>query len=278
MRKVLKIADFITKNKKMKKINHLLLLCFVFLFFNCGEDSGDVGSSTEVVGEAGILSNLRVTNLDDNGFPWYDIDGLQAENADMFMILKSWNVDRNGLIPVKTNGYQLADQAMDLIEQQVGKTLFDRTSIANTPDGEITKGLIVSLGTALGPPGNTNDPNVCGHVSSGVGTTGYPSFGLFTDQDENGSIQVIIEDGWYDAEGTIDTVLYVHIDAPSCETEIDLDLVVHEFGHALGMGAHFQGFGLGPAVDENFWNVLHTIYNNQAGTSEEDIVINQIEF
>ncbi|MEM1260413.1 MAG: hypothetical protein AAGH81_17950 [Bacteroidota bacterium] len=262
----------------MKKINYLFLLCIVFLLFNCGDDEGSEGSSTEVVGEVGILTNLKTTNLDDNNFPWYDIDGLQAENTDMFKKLKSWNVEDNGLIPVKTNGYQLADQALNVIEQQVGKSLFDRTSIANAPDAEITKGLIVSQGTALGAFGSTNDPNACGHVSAGIGTTSYPSYGLFTDTDEDGEILVIIEDGWYDATGTIDTVLYVHIGAPTCDNEIDLDLVIHEFGHALGMGAHFEGFGLGPAVDENFWNVLHTIYNNRAGTLEENIVINQIEF
>ena len=44
------------------------------------------------------------------------------------MKLKSWNVENNGLIPVKTNGYQLANQALDVIEQQVGKSLFDRLS------------------------------------------------------------------------------------------------------------------------------------------------------
>jgi len=139
----------------------------------------------------------------------------------------------------------------------------------------------VSEGTALGAFGSTSDPNACGHVSQGIGTASYPTPIIdVTETDPNTGevISYTIEGGFYDSTGTINTVLYVHIGAPACANEINLDLVVHEFGHALGMGAHFQGFGFGPAVDGNFWNVLHTMYHNATGTTENNIDINQIKF
>ena len=63
----------------MRMLNQLFLVCFVFLLFNCGNDDSNEDSSNEIVGEEGILTNLKATNLDDNNFPWYDIDGLQVE-------------------------------------------------------------------------------------------------------------------------------------------------------------------------------------------------------
>lgn len=255
--------------------------CFIFLLFillsGCGDDDNQNDNNQSViVGSDGILSNLKSTNIDDSGFPWYTVHPAILD----YIRLKSWNVEQDGLIPVKSNGLALANQAMDKIEEEIGKTIFDRTSIANTPDDQISRGLIVSQGTALGAFGSTEDPNACGHVSEGIGTTSYPvqNFDYQYDDDTGELIGYTQEGGWYDASGSINTVLYIHIGAPSCQNEIDLDLVVHEFGHALGMGRHFEGFGLGPAVDGNFWNALHTMYNNPSGTLEEDVVVSQIKF
>jgi hypothetical protein len=256
---------------------HFLVFLFCLFLWSCDEDdSNNEGSSTDIVNEDGILLNLKSTNLDDIGFPWYNV----LEPIDDFKRLKTWNTSLDGLIPVKTGGFDLAEEALNVIESEVGKVLFDRQSIANTPNDQITRGIIVSQGTALGAFGSTTDPNACGHVSEGIGTTAYP-FPLITyefDPDTGDVIGYTLEDGWYDSTGNINTVLYVHIGAASCENPIDLDLVVHEFGHALGMGAHFEGFGFGPAVDGNFWNVLHTMYNNPTGTLEDNITINQIKF
>lgn len=262
----------------MKNNLKYFVLLISILLLSCNDDEGDNESfQTEILGEEGIMTNLKSTNLDDSGFPWSNISNTYPSITD-FIRLKTWNTSQ-GLIPVKTNGFALANEALDKIEAEVGLNLFDRNSIANIPDNEITKGIIVSQGTALGAFGSTNDPNACGHVSSGVGTTGYPPFQIeinFNEENEFESYELV--NTWYDDAGNINTVLYVHIGAPSCENEIGLDLVVHEFGHALGMGGHFEGFGFGPAVDGNFWNVLHTMYNNPTGTLEENIVINPIKF
>lgn len=260
----------------MKK--YLLFICLgIACLYSCDEDDSDNNAdSTTIVGEQGILQNLKQTNIDDSGFPWYNVHPQITD----FVKLKSWNTSLDGLIPVKTGGYLLADQALDAIEEEVGRPLFDRQSIANTPNDQISRGIIVSQGTALGAFGSTTDPNACGHVSEGIGTTAYP-FPIFNyeyDPDTGELIGYTLDDGWYDNTGNINTVLYVHIGAQSCQNPIGIDLVIHEFGHALGMGAHFEGFGFGPAVDGNFWNVLHTMYNNPTGTSEDDLSINQIKF
>lgn len=257
------------------------LFCFVLLF-NCedeDDDGNNDGFQTEVVGPDGILQNLKVTNLNDSGFPWHCFACSFPEIND-FEVLKTWNISQDGLIPVKTGDFDLANQALDQIESEVGRTLFDRTSIANTPNNQITRGIIVSEGTALGAFGSTEDPNACGHVSSSIGTTAYPPFEyeVFYDSVTGEYMGYELNDAWYDNMGNINTVLYVHIDAPACANPITLDLVVHEFGHALGMGSHFEGFGFGPAVDGNFWNVLYTMYNNASGTNETDLNINQIKF
>jgi hypothetical protein len=259
-------------------MRNLFTLILVVIFSGCVNDDNQTNNNnqTEIVGSEGILQNLKSTNIDDSGFPWYNVQPTILD----YVRLKSWNVDLDGLIPVKTNGLALASETMDEIEQEIGKTIFDRTSIASLPNEQITRGIIISEGTALGAFGSTDDPNGCGHVSEGIGTTAYPvaDFNYQYDDETGDFIGYSQEGGWYDSTGNINTVLYVHIGATACQNEIDRDLVVHEFGHALGMGAHFNGFGFGPAVDGNFWNVLHAMYNNPTGTLEEDIVINQIKF
>jgi hypothetical protein len=62
------------------------------------------------------------------------------------------------------------------------------------------------------------------------------------------------------------------IDGRVCKAS--LDRVIHEFGHALGMGDHYDGFREGEGeVSPLFWNVLATIYANAPGTPREAIVV-----
>lgn len=210
----------------------------------CGGGNSD---NSQVEGPEGILKNIKTSNLDGNGFPW---TGVAVGK------LKRWDYMIDGLIPVKTNNVALSEQAMDRIEQEIGLVIFDRTSIENTSDNDVSRGIIVSSGTAIGPGGVVNE-NTCGMVSSGVGTTSFPS-------------------NFYNSSGNINTVLYVHLSSSGCTSS--LNVAIHEFGHALVMGAHFEGFGIGDAIDNNFWNTLYNIYNNNVGTTESNLVISQIKF
>ena len=230
----------------MKLIGMALIL---FFLAGCGgDDKNDENHSEDkIVGREGILENLKITNLYESGFPW-------ESRPETIGRLKSWDVDSQGLIPVKTNDVAIAEEAMDDIEEKLGRIVFDRESIANVPDGEISRGLIVSLGTALGP--NGVDENSCGHVSGYKDSTAYPP-------------------GFYDKSGKINAVLYVHISSSKCTAS--QEVAVHEFGHALGMGPHFEGFGIGPAINGNFWNVLLNIFNNNVGEEQDLLTINKYE-
>ena len=239
--------------KFTKVIALFLSVFFVFMSVGCSEIDGEYDvASNPIVGPVGIADNLDVTNVDETSFPWeYIAPGK----------LKAWDINANGLIPVKHGDNAMALSAMDEIESVLGLTLFDRTSIEGVLDENIDRGLIVSIGTAIGPNG-TVDENTCGMVSAFSDDTSWPS------------------EQWYSADGNISTKLYVHVGSSMCEAQTAI--AIHELGHALGMGAHFVGFGLGVGdgsiYDGNFWNVLYNIYHNNVGTNKEDININQIMF
>jgi hypothetical protein len=370
---------------KTKKLQLWFALLLILTLNSCGDDdnndnNNNSGGDTDIVGEAGIMQNINTTNLSTYAFPWYfqdDVNNTGCGYAELTDgLLKRWDKDHDGLIPVKFDNVPFEVEALDAIEDKLGFTLFDRTSIASTPNDQVSRGIIFSEGTASGP----NPATDCGHVSEGVGTFSYPYYGenteyssenvyleydndgniigydypfiesaydeqgnivgkvledtpyIFDDdnlviglvaqeeeliydidgnaicttlynrslydangiviganawisgdqEDMDGGAYVIkfrvVEDPFYDTTGRINTVLYVHIGSAECQNEITLNLVIHEVGHALGLGPHFEGFGYGPAVDGNFWNVLYTLYHNPVASDEDSIDIMQIEF
>ena len=177
------------------------------------------------------LPALMATNLNSNNFPW---------NGVAPFLIKRWELP----IPVKVNGESRAITAMNEIERQLNMEIFDRKSIDAVPDSEVSRGLIISVGTAYAPPGS-NPQHACGSVSAEVNSGHWPS----PSATEN---------------GVMSYRLYISLDNAFCEA--DLEVVIHEFGHAMGMGAHFEGFGDGPPISDLFWNVLRTIYANTPGT------------
>ncbi len=154
---------------------------------------------------------------------------------------------------MKTNGDPRANEAMDTIEKELGKRIFDRESIQNVPESDITRGLIFSKGTAYVAEGRTDYQNWVANVSIGKERGDYPPhfFNATT--------------------GIINTRLYVNLDNKNAKAEPDV--VVHELGHALGFGAHFYGFGAdnsGP-ISKQFWAALKTLYNNPPATPKADV-------
>ena len=139
-------------------------------------------------------------------------------------------------IPVKTNNEPRAAQAMDAIESRLGATIFDRTSIAGLPDDAAlnTRGIFISVGTASGA--------ACGTTVSQL----------------QGANAELMESR-------------ISLDGAACTANVDV--TIHEFGHALGMFEHFQNFGEGGPIGELFWRVLRTIYRNGIGTPAADIVL-----
>ena len=370
---------------KTKKLQLWFALLLILTLNSCGDDdnndnNNNSGGDTDIVGEAGIMQNINTTNLSTYAFPWYfqdDVNNTGCGYAELTDgLLKRWDKDHDGLIPVKFDNVPFEVEALDAIEDKLGFTLFDRTSIASTPNDQVSRGIIFSEGTASGP----NPATDCGHVSEGVGTFSYPYYGentesssenIYLEYDNDGNIigydypfiesaydeegntvgkvlegtpyifddnnlviglvaqeeeliydidgnaicttlynsslydangivigayawisgdqedmdggayvikYRVVEDPFYETTGRINTVLYVHIGSAECQNEITLNLVIHEVGHALGLGPHFEGFGYGPAVDGNFWNVLYTLYHNPVASDEDSIDIMQIEF
>ncbi|MBB3048933.1 hypothetical protein FHR99_003207 [Litorivivens lipolytica] len=218
------------------------------------DDDDDDRNAMPAANEESIRDFIRSANGNSYKFPWInaDHDTKVATNER----LKQWDVTTQGLIPVKHNNVQIAIDAMNAIEDKLGTTLFDRTSIQSTPDDQIQKGIVVSYGTAVGASGGP-EANACGHVGALGGSTGWPR-------------------NFYGETGHMDSVLQVNLDSSSpdgCTGGLSLDVTIHEFMHALGMGDHFDGFGFGPAIHANAWNVLHNILNNSPGTAMDSLFV-----
>lgn len=159
--------------------------------------------------------------------------------------IKRWPVE-SSLIPVKTGGNAYAIAALDAIEATLGKTIFDRTSIANTPDAAITTGMVVSIGTATVPPGTTITPGqACGEVTGGTTAT----------------------------NGTMSGKMIVNLGGPAPCAAINTDLAIHEFGHALGLASHFSGFGLDMELGSHYWDVLKSLYSNPVGSAAPNLTV-----
>lgn len=187
---------------------------------------------------AALRSYIETTNLDSGHFPW--VYGL-ADGR-----LKRWDIEADGPIPVQLNGSALAEGAIRSIETRLGKVLFEPVE-----DGAIVRGILVTEGTAVGPAGVVTS-GTCGNVSALPGTTSWPT-------------------GFYDETGRISTRLYVNLSSSKCTAS--LEIAIHEFGHALGMGPHFPDFGLMAAVGPAFWQVLANLYANDVGVAAEHLEV-----
>ena len=109
----------------------------------------------------------------------------------------------------------------------------------------------ISFNTSYVPPGSTDYASYCANVSTG------PRLG-----------NVIVPDS---QNGIASSPVYVNLGNGHCD--VTQDIVTHEFGHALGLNAHFPGFGTGDSISTAYWDVLATLYGNPQSTAAANIVV-----
>ncbi len=225
-----------------------------------GSGSPQTTSTLRRSTDAGILSLLTTANLDAN------ISGTYGP-PDYPSVAKRWALP----VPVKTNGDARVVPAMDALEAKLGMTLFDRTSIENLADDGVafTRGIVFSQGTAYYPPGALAS-SYCANVSSN--TVGFPYGGpppglLSAPGEIAKSGTTVVNAG----PPSLSTRLYVNLDNPQCTATAAI--VIHELGHALGLGSHFAGFGFDDGSDnqQDFYDVLATLYSVPIGTAKASI-------
>lgn len=249
----------------MKKLT-VLLLAASLIVTGCkpGGDDDDEDDSFDYgpINEATIGSYLETTNLRTNSESgiWFKADS-QTRDATALRI-KHWPVSSTNLIPVKLNDVPFAADALNHIEQKLGLTLFDRTSLEGTPNDQVTRGIVFSANTASGPDGSPS-PQACGMVG----------------QAPNSQFPQEIARNFYDASGEIGSkVLWVHLGplpGGGADCNFGLGISVHEVMHALGMGNHFHAFGQGGRgldhTNDVAYTVLHNIYVHAPLTRQEDL-------
>jgi hypothetical protein len=180
---------------------------------------------------------LYDTNYDsftneNNGWPWR---GLAHDKP------KRWETP----IPIKTNELDRVHTALDHIEYELGQRIFDRSSIANIPEDQIKRGLIVSPGTAV-KYNYVVDKDTCGNVAKGPGEFDWPNPAIRDD-------------------GTIDARLYINLGSDKCDDRTrgsaEWQIAAHEIAHAIGLaGGHFYGFQDNIPVSDRLWDTLRLLY------------------
>ncbi len=239
--------------KKMAELSVGVLVVGTLILAGCGSGKGSGGNGNGNVSSSPsvVLSDLQTTNLSSAGFPWTNTCNV-VPCTNFPGVDKRW--DLTTLIPVKLNGDPRVGPALDTIETTLGMTLFDRTSLAATPASSVTRGVIFSTGTAY--VGAAPLSQWCANVANAPYQPSYPPVDQFLVQASS---------------GVISAVLYVNLDSPYCTATSDV--VIHEIGHALGFGAHFNGFGNGPPISTDFWSALNTLYHNPIGTPTASMVM-----
>jgi hypothetical protein len=109
----------------------------------------------------------------------------------------------------------------------------------------------VSYGTSFVPAGSADYQSYCANVSEGL------NVGNLIQPDSQNGIK--------------SNPVYVNLGNGHCD--VTQAIVTHEFGHALGLANHFNGFGIGDSTSTAFWDVLATLYGNPQSTIAQNLLV-----
>lgn len=233
----------------------------------CGGGEGHGSSAAPPLTDEQVLALLKSTQ---SPVPVWDVsqaahlpqDGMSATNRTY-----RWNIERDGLIPIK--GLDVSPhvaQALDEIEQQLGRQVFERTTLASVAEAAVGRGLVIRNKPLPVIPGVLNH---CGMVHRVDGDMAPPGW-VDTSQSMNPAVSPDWQTAMQSTTFPARPQWYIDIDLanPNC-TPVE-PLLVHELGHALGLSEHFDGFGRGNCsgafCQEPFYRVLKTLYANPPGT------------
>jgi hypothetical protein len=154
--------------------------------------------------------------------------------------------------PADTTQTDLANKAratiVDMNRKLAGELVLTEVSSAPATGGYVR----VSYLTAFVPSNSTDYASFCSNVSTGPSVSN--PVGPSSSNGERNQ-----------------AVAWVNLGNGHCD--VSQDIVSHEFGHALGLSNHFQGFGYGPAVSSAYWDVLATLYGNPVLTPAAKLVV-----
>lgn len=109
----------------------------------------------------------------------------------------------------------------------------------------------VSYGTSYVLPRSTDYAAYCANVATG------PSTGSMIMPDNQ--------------NGIFSNPVYINLGNGRCN--VTQEIVTHEFGHALGLANHFDGFGTNDTSSTAFWDVLATLYSNPQSTVAANLTV-----
>lgn len=200
------------------------------------------------------------------------LDSQQISNNPPVTASFRWNIERDGFIPVKISANtQIVNQVLDELEAAVGRKLFDRSTLANTPEGQVFRGLVITKGVP--PLSGAVVQNNCGRFWSDGNLTLQQPIGFGT-KDTLGSffpdIYRLADFTRYpEYQGVYITqmrgTVMVNSDASNCPDVAGLYL--HELSHALGLLGHFEGFGSGTENKNSYLSAIKLLYSNPVGVA-----------
>lgn len=222
-------------------LNVLLLGLLVLAGCGGGGSSGDVtGSDGQVVSDIST-SNINSWSGGTSGTNRWVGVGTGVPQIAVFIP-----------IPTTATETDLAAKARGAIaahnRKLAGLVVFSEVSSAPTSGAYFR----VSYLTAYVPPNSTDYSSYCANVSTAAGAPN-----VVNPSSPSGARN--------------QTIAWINLGNGRCD--VTQDIVIHEFGHGLGLGDHFRGFGDPEALSTEFWDVLATLYANPVRTPAAQLVV-----